>query len=80
LDTTTDPRAPSADVSGPGDHRERRFSAELDRRGLFLRLGRTEAYLCAEPEGAWVFEREAGGLDAQAWRLRLVVERMPAAR
>ena len=31
--------------------RRRRFALELDRRGVFLRLGQTEAYLCAEPEG-----------------------------
>ena len=57
--------------------RQGRFSVELDRRGLFLRLGRVEAYLCAEAEGAWVFYREPGGFDAQAWRLHLVVGTAP---
>jgi hypothetical protein len=58
--------------------RRRRFALELDRRGVFLRLGQTEAYLCAEPEGAWAFAREPGALDAQAWRLHPVVGRIPA--
>jgi hypothetical protein len=43
----------------------RRFSVELDRRGLFLRLGGTEAYLCREPSGAWFIQREPGGFAAQ---------------
>ena len=58
--------------------RRRHFSVELDRRGLFLRLGRTEAYLCGEPEGAWYCRSEPGGVDAQAWRLHLVVGRVPS--
>jgi hypothetical protein len=58
--------------------RRRRFAVELDRRGVFLRLGRTEAYLCAEPTSAWAFERGPDGLDAQAWRVHLIVGPVPA--
>jgi hypothetical protein len=54
-----------------------RFSIELDRSGLFVRLGRTEAYCCTEPERAWAFVREPGGFDAQAWRLHLIIGRIP---
>jgi hypothetical protein len=61
----------------PAAWRGRRFSAELDRRGLFLRLGQVEAYLCVEEYGAWMFYREPGGFDAQAWRLHLVVGKAP---
>lgn len=61
----------------PTPWRGRGFSAELDRRGLFLRFGRVEAYLCFEEYGAWMFYREPGGFDAQAWRLHLVVGRAP---
>lgn len=62
----------------PTDSRDRRgVSAELDRRGLFLRFGRMEAYLCVESYRAWLFYREPGGFDAQAWRLHLVVGRAP---
>ena len=57
--------------------RRRRFSLELDRRGLFLRLGGVEAYLCAEPQAGWSLRREPGGLDAHAWRLHLIVGRVP---
>jgi hypothetical protein len=57
--------------------RARAFSVELDRRGLFLRIGRVEAYLCTEADRAWSFCREPGGLDAQAWRLHLVVGAAP---
>jgi hypothetical protein len=58
--------------------RRRRFALELDRRGVFVRLGRTETYLCAEPDSAWILQREPGALDAQAWRLHLVIDRVPA--
>jgi hypothetical protein len=58
--------------------RRRRFALELDRRGVFLRLGRTEAYLCAEPTGTWAFERGPDGLDVQAWQLHLIVGPVPA--
>lgn len=57
--------------------RRHRFALELDRRGLFLSLGRVEAYCCTEPESAWLFQREPGGFDAQAWRLHLMVGRTP---
>jgi hypothetical protein len=67
------------DIDGSGVARPgRRFSIELDRRGLFLRLGATEAYLCREAEGAWFVQREPGGFDAQLWRLHLVVGRVPS--
>jgi hypothetical protein len=58
--------------------RRRRFSVELDRRGLFLRVARTELYLCAEANGAWSAYREPGGFDLQMWRLHLVVGKVPA--
>ena len=57
--------------------RRRAFGLEVGRSGIFLRLGRTEAYLCTEPDSAWTWLREAGGLDAQAWRLHLIVDRVP---
>jgi hypothetical protein len=44
---------------------------------VFLRLGRTEAYLCAEPTGTWAFERGPDGLEVQAWRLHLIVGPVP---
>jgi hypothetical protein len=46
--------------------RRRRFALELNRRGVFVWLGRTEAYLCAEPDSTWMVQREPGALDAQA--------------
>jgi hypothetical protein len=55
----------------------RRFAVELDRRGVFARLGRVEAYLCIEPDSAWSFLRESDGFDSQAWRLHLIVGRSP---
>ena len=57
--------------------RPSRFSVELDRRGLFLRLGRTEFYLCAEAERAWGLYREPGGFDLHLGRLHLVAGRSP---
>jgi hypothetical protein len=54
-----------------------RLAVELGRRGLFLRLGRVEAYACFEPDAAWAFWREPGGFDAQAGRLHLIVGRAP---
>jgi hypothetical protein len=61
----------------PTTPRRSPFSVELDRRGLFLRFGRVEAYLCTEVDGAWTFYREPGGFDAQAGRLHLVVGTPP---
>jgi hypothetical protein len=55
----------------------RSFSVELDRRGVFITLGRWDVYLCAEPESEWQLLREPGGFDAQAWRLHLIVSRLP---
>lgn len=56
----------------------RRFLVEIGRRGIFVRLGRTEAYLCGEAESAWMAQREPGCLDVQAWRLHLIVGRVPS--
>ena len=64
-------------TDGLAASRPRRFSAELDRHGLFLRVGWVEAYLCTKADRAWSFWREPGGFDAQAWRLHLVVGRVP---
>jgi hypothetical protein len=61
----------------PVTEKRHRFSVELDRRGLFLRAGRVEAYLCTETNWAWTFHREPGGLDAQVWRLHLITGRAP---
>ena len=55
----------------------RDFSLEPTRSDLFVRTGRFEAYCCLEREGGWWFSREAGGLDVQAWRVRLIVDRAP---
>ena len=55
----------------------RRFAAELGGRGVFVRLGRAEAYLCLEDKVAWALRREVGCLDAQAGRLHLIVGRVP---
>jgi hypothetical protein len=52
----------------------RRFSAEFDRRGLFLTFGRFDVYLCTEPEAAWSFLRDRRGLDSQFWRLHLIID------
>jgi hypothetical protein len=54
--------------------RKRRFSAEFDRRGLFLTLGRFDLYLCTEPEAAWSFLRDRHGFDWQFWRLHLIID------
>ncbi len=54
------------------------FSVELDRRGLFLRVGRIEAYLCTEADRAWSFCREPGGFDLRAWCLHLLVSKVPS--
>ena len=56
----------------------RRFSIEFDRRGIFVSLGATDAYLCREPDSAWRFLRETDGFDAHAWRLHLIVAKVPA--
>jgi hypothetical protein len=55
--------------------RRRRFSAEFDRRGLFLTFGRFDVYLCTEPEAAWSFLRDANGFDGQFWRLHLIIDK-----
>jgi hypothetical protein len=55
----------------------RSFSAEFDRRGLFLNLGQFDAYVCFEPAPAWFVRREPGDFDIQAWRLHLIVSRAP---
>jgi hypothetical protein len=57
--------------------RQGRFAFEVGRRGIFARLGRFEMYLCTEPDSAWVFLREPGGFDAQAWRLHLIAGPVP---
>lgn len=64
-------------AEGASQAPRRRFSIELDPKGLWLRLGRTEAYLCIEPEGAWTLMRETDGFDAQAWRLHLILGKVP---
>jgi hypothetical protein len=55
--------------------RRRRFSAEFDRRGLFLTLGRFDVYFCTEPEAAWSFLQDRYGFDWQFWRLHLIVDK-----
>ena len=67
----------SGSTDDPKSATRSRFSAELDRRGLFLRLGRIEAYLCAEADRAWGLYREPGGFDAQAGRLHLIIGTAP---
>ncbi|HEV7264094.1 MAG TPA: hypothetical protein VGN83_04130 [Falsiroseomonas sp.] len=67
----TDPRR-RVPAAGRG-----RFGVEFDRRGVFVRFGRRELYLCTEPDSAWTFLREPGGFDAQAWRLHLIVAPVP---
>jgi hypothetical protein len=57
--------------------RRRRFSVEIDRRGMFAHLWRFDVYLCAERESAWAVEREPGGIDVQLWRLHLMLSRVP---
>lgn len=64
-------------TADPKPAKRSRFSVESGRRGLFLCLGRLEAYLCIEIEGAWNFWREPGGFDVQAGRLHLIVGRAP---
>jgi hypothetical protein len=54
--------------------RRRRFSAEFDRRGLFLTFGRFDVYVCTEPEAAWSFLRDGRGFDGQFWRLHLIID------
>ncbi|MGK7870952.1 hypothetical protein [Falsiroseomonas sp. E2-1-a20] len=54
--------------------RRRRFSAEFDRRGLFMTFGRFDVYLCTEPEAAWSLLRDRHGLDLQFWRLHLIID------
>lgn len=44
------------------------FCVEVDRRGVFVSVGRRDVYLCTEPEPAWSFAREPGGFDTQMWR------------
>ena len=55
----------------------RRFSVEIDRRGVFATIGRYDAYLCLEPEAARSLQREPGSFDGQLWRLHLIVSRVP---
>ena len=74
---------PSEIVESPGWHGSAlvgaptRYWLELDRRGLFLRLGQIEAYLCGEADGAWVFRREPDGFDVRIWRLHLTIGAVP---
>ena len=52
-------------------------SVELDRLGLFLRLGRVEVYLCTEADRAWGCRHGPDGFDLRASRLHLVVGTVP---
>jgi hypothetical protein len=56
----------------------RRFSVEIDRRGVFAHLWRFDVYLCAERESVWTAQREPGGIDVQLWRLHLMASRAPS--
>jgi hypothetical protein len=66
----------TSDPAAPPEGR-RSFSAELDCRGLFLNLGPFDAYVCFEAASAWFVQRELGDFDIQAWRLHLIVSRVP---
>jgi len=69
--------SPEDPAGSAGPRAKRRVAAELGRRGIFVRIGRIEAYLSVEAQSGWFLEREPGGIDCQAWRLRLMAERVP---
>ena len=60
------------------EERRRAFSVEFDRRGVFVTLGRFDTYLCWEPDSACFWRVEQGALDAQLWRVHLMVGAVPA--
>ena len=57
-----------------------RIALELDRQGLFLRLGRVEVYARRDRERSWFLDRSAEATEASAGHFRVTLSRAPEAR
>lgn len=60
-------------------HTPRRLSVEVDRQGVFARLGRVEVYARRDNQGprSWGIFREPGAVEVDAGSLRVTVSRAP---
>ena len=56
------------------------IALELDRQGLFLRLGRVEVYARKDRERAWFFDRSTDATEASAGHFRVTFSRAPEPR